>query len=696
MTQLRRPTVIACLIAIVGAAAFMPSISGGWIYDDHLLIPENPYIHSFDHWPRWFMTDFWDVGEEFVRLGARITYWRPAITMSYALDWKLGGGSPLMFHVTNYLWQAGVGALAFLVLRRWLDATWPAVVAALLFVVHPTKAESVAWIAGRTDVICMVAVLVVSEGVSRRLRGAPGGMLLEFLGTLLAYTTKEQAIVLPAFVAIEAWVAAGRPAIDRRSITRMLRVAAPQTAIAIAYLVMRRLLLPIQPTMSEGASQSFIDHMQAVLETIGRFVTLTFAPHGLSIQHGLVRVVDGHHLHSLPYVVLGASSILAMVGVAVIARRRAPAVTLGLTFFLMTLAPTSNLVNTQMKTLVSERFLYLPLLGVTFAIGGCLALWPRRWAYAIVALAIAAAAWLAVDRAIDYSDEDRFWVGELQQHPDSGEARRGRMRAEIRAKHYRAALLDALEMTRTSSQNEDLPAASDIAQLLADLTPDHDRATLSAIDTFCEDLIARKQPEAVLSVNNLTFRIPTGNARYEMFMKSYELRLLALRTSLRSRLTDDATALALARQGLEKCPRCPSIVSAAALTYARAGEYDDALSILDSGRGRIAAGPLEGVRAMIVKSQGEFERARSSAGPAQLQAQAAALAALELWGRAYDVLAPYADQIKGAPGVVKGFAELAVRAGEPQVARSVLAGSMPADEIENAIATWSRTMGWAN
>src|SRR6185436_6581678 len=120
-------------------------------------------------------------------------------------------GTPAWFHIMNLVWHGVVGGLAFLVLRRWLGAHWPALVGALLFVVHPTKAESVAWISGRTDVICMIAVLLASQGIARRLRGERGGLLLEFAGTLLAYTTKEQAIVLPAFAAIEAWVASGRP-----------------------------------------------------------------------------------------------------------------------------------------------------------------------------------------------------------------------------------------------------------------------------------------------------------------------------------------------------------------------------------------------------------------------------------------------------------------------------------------------------
>jgi hypothetical protein len=174
----------------------------------------------------------------------------------------------------------------------------------------------------------------------------------------------------------------------------------------------------------------------------------------------------------------------------------------------------------------------------------------------------------------------------------------------------------------------------------------------------------------------------------------YELSLLAIRMDLRSRLGDDAGAITLADDALAKCSHCGSVLSAAALAVARAGRYDDAIAILDSDPGRVVAKSLAANREMIAKAQAEHARAQGTTGPAQLQAQAAALAAVELWGRAYDVLAPFKDEIKNAPKFAKGFAELAVRAGEPQVAREVLAPTTPAAEIDQLIAQWTQRMGW--
>lgn len=696
MSWIRRPIVLAALVGLVAAAVFTPALTGGWIYDDHLLIPENPYVHSFQWWPRWFLSDFWDIGEEFARLGWRIAYWRPTITATYALDWQIGGGTPLIFHVTNLVWHAIVAGLAFVVLRRWIDSTWPAVVAAVLFAIHPTKAESVAWIAGRTDVICAAAVLLASEGIARRLRGARWGLLLELAGTLLAYTSKEQAIVLPAFAAVEAWVAMGRPAIERGAVVHMLRAAAPQLVIAAGYLALRAALLPLKAAAAQQVTFPLIDRAQMVLETLGRFITLTFAPHDLSIQHGLVRAVNGELQHSVVYVLIGAASLIALLALAVWLRRRSPAVTIGIAFFAFALAPTLNIVNTQMETLVSERFLYLPLLGLSFAVGVAVASRPKRWVLLLAGGVVLILAIHAANRASDYRDEDAFWARELVLHPESAEARRGKVRAAIRSKRYYAALVDTLELTRRATKNQDVPVASDTALLLADLTPDYDRAGLEAIDAFCRDLIARKAPAAVLQLRGLTLQIATKTPVYERDMRAFELRLLALRSSIHSRLGYDTQAVAIATEAFEKCPRCTTPAVALAMALARAGRYDDALVLLEEMRRHSSTSPLDAIRKMIVASQDEHVRANQSTGPAQLQTRAAALAKLELWGRAYDVLSPYKDQIKTAPRFALGFAELAFRAGDTPVAREMLAAHVAPTELEQQLERWGRTMGWVD
>jgi hypothetical protein len=690
MTDRQRLLVYGAILVLVAVLVFVPAVSGPWIYDDQLLIRDNAYAHTLTWWPRWWMTDFWNIGGEVL---PRNAYWRPLVSTSYGIDWQLGGGSPLMFHVTNLLLHAGVAALTFVTLRRWIGSAWPAFVAALLFVVHPTKAESVAWISGRTDVICMLALLVTADGIARRLRRQPGGIALEVFGTLIAYTSKEQAIVLPVFAAVEAWVIAERGAIDWPMLVRMLRTAAPQIAAAVLYLVLRHFLMPIAAP-SVGAGIPVGDHIQAVSESMGRFVALTVVPHDLSIQQGLIHISAGKPVHSVGYIVLGALAFVSLVGAAFAFRKRQPFVTIGIGFFLFTIAPTSNIIHTQLETLVSERFLYLPLLGIAYVAGVAIARTQRRWpAYMVLAIALVFSV-QSFDRSRDYADEDVFWARERELHPTSPTAQRNAINHALRERHYRAALARTLELTRNDVDYQDVSVALQVAGLVANLTPDHDRATLTAIDQFCQDLLAAKSPAATLTTGAVSFTIPTTTTAFRRYLEIYKTRIIALRAQLQSRLGNNAEAVELAKTALGQCPRCADIVTSGALTIARAGYYDDALELLAESEGHIPVEPLSAMRNMIEKAQAAHEQAAQASGPASIQAHAAELAALELWGRAFDVLAPHEADIMRAPKFARGFAELAVRAGEPIAARRVLAGALSPGEIDQLVAQWSSVMGW--
>jgi hypothetical protein len=695
----RRDTKLAIAIAVLGSIVFVPSITGGWVFDDHPLIAENPFIHSFAWVIRWFTTEFWNVGEEAKRFGSAIVYWRPGITATYAVDWALGGGSPVLFHVMNLLYQAGVAVLSFFVLRRWIGKAGPAFAAALLFAIHPTKAESVAWIAGRTDVICMLAILVASQGMAWRYAGRRVGLPLEIGGTLVAYVCKEQAIVLPAFAVIEAWVALGRPPIDLATIRKLIPRVLPQTVLALFYLAVRTAVLPIQS--SAGASKLLpLDHLLAVLETFGRFATLTFAPHDLSLQHGLVHSLGGEPLRSIPYVIVGAIALAAMLGIAIAARKRWPYVTLGTAFFLVTIAPTSNLVYTGMETLVSERFLYLPLFGLAWLAGELIARTPDRLVRPVctlvAALAMASAA-LSLSRSADFVDEQAFWARELELHPDSNQAMQYAITTANRESRYRDSLQLLLHMHKMLDRYDrdrarDILFAHQVADVTSRLLPDNRQADLLAVDRFVENVLAGRPAE----LNVLEVRLSVGaikdKGRREL--ERFAPRFLSLRAEIQSRVGHDAEAVELAEQALAECRHCVGAVSIAAISYARAGRYSDSLRALDEVAGIVPEKPIALVRGHVEKAMAAHQDADKAEGPAQLQARARELAAVELWGRAYAVLAPYKEEIKRLPRFALGFAELAFRAGDPAVAREMLAATDSVGDIDAQLAAWARTMGW--
>ena len=176
-------------VALLPVLAAYANVGGvGFMWDDHLLIEQNPALQVL-HAPWAYLGHgFWD------RAFATSTsaYYRPLVTFTFALDWALGDGGPLPFHLTNLALHLAVCTLVFgLAWRRAGSAVTAAVITAL-FGVLPRLTESVTWVVGRTDVLAtlfVLAALRVTEAKRPWVRATAGGLVL--LGLL----SKEVALV---------------------------------------------------------------------------------------------------------------------------------------------------------------------------------------------------------------------------------------------------------------------------------------------------------------------------------------------------------------------------------------------------------------------------------------------------------------------------------------------------------------------
>lgn len=96
-----------------------------FLYDDYDRIVENPALHSLTT-----VSEGWD---------ARVV--RPVTSLIYALNWRLSGGTPGLFHFTNAVVHVLNAVLVFLLCRRIYPAERASEVVclapALLFLAHP-------------------------------------------------------------------------------------------------------------------------------------------------------------------------------------------------------------------------------------------------------------------------------------------------------------------------------------------------------------------------------------------------------------------------------------------------------------------------------------------------------------------------------------------------------------------------------
>ncbi len=206
--------------ALICAAVYANTLGFEFVYDDYGQIQETTRIQSWSQIPSYFTSSDWS-GK--ATQAAGYSYYRPIFVLWLLVNNKLFGPDPAWWHFTTVLVHLAATVLVFFVARRLTGDEWAGAIAALIFGLHPTHLESVAWISGITDPLMTVFLL---------------GSFLAYLETsfrwliasialfALAMFEKETAIVFPAILA--AYELLFRH--DRRTLRRLLPFAA---AIAI-------------------------------------------------------------------------------------------------------------------------------------------------------------------------------------------------------------------------------------------------------------------------------------------------------------------------------------------------------------------------------------------------------------------------------------------------------------------------------
>ena len=178
------------MIALLVAAVWWPQ-STYWQSDDWIAVQ-----YAAD--PLRALSDFW--GNQY-GLGGVVWFYRPLVTLSFALDTAIGGGDPLVSHLVNAIAQ-GLGAMCLgLVVGRFLGpgAGWWS---ALIWGTSPVHAGSVLWAVGRVDSHCVPWMLLSAVLLIRWHDGKQKTRLGALLAFAAALSTKELAFVTPGIAAV--------------------------------------------------------------------------------------------------------------------------------------------------------------------------------------------------------------------------------------------------------------------------------------------------------------------------------------------------------------------------------------------------------------------------------------------------------------------------------------------------------------
>jgi hypothetical protein len=356
---LGRAALIAAAVAVV---VYANALGNGWAVDDVGVVRDNPAAHSIGAaWEARF-SPYWPVVE-----GVSAGLWRPAIIMSYAVDWTLSGGREWWFHLQNVLLHALVTALVVFVVAPWLPPL-AALAAGLVFAVHPVHVEAVANVVGRAEIQTALGILLAVLAF-RRARTHPTGrgralwFGLTTTAVLLALLSKEHGVVTVAILALDAWLL---PGASGRSVLRQLSLLA---VITVAWFVMWQGVAAGWVRPSTATALRYLSPGERVADVLPVYLeVLRLLTWPLTLAHDYNPQTIPQRTELTAVALLGLAAAAAVVALAVASLRRAPVVAFGIFVGLATYAPSSNLLFPA-GTMLGERLLYLAALATACTAG---------------------------------------------------------------------------------------------------------------------------------------------------------------------------------------------------------------------------------------------------------------------------------------------------------------------------------------
>jgi len=335
---------------ILGTLIFLPTLWYGFVWDDRYAIVTNTSLRS---WKTLAQT-LWG------RMDATVSMYRPVTGSIVFFQFHLFGLHPWGYHLTSILFHALACALIFRVALKLSGKRSVALFASLLFAVHDTHLEAVAWVSAFAEPLVVSAILAGFIAYLRYRRERQWKWLAAISGCLFfGLLTKETAIVLPLLLLAYEFAFGDS---GSRKLRRNLPLLAALSSTVCVYVVMRHF-----------AYKGFLyneSHLPfRVLFFTWPSLLVTYARH-LLIPTSLSPFYDSNYVVAANWSFwLPLAMLIAIAGAAFFTSKRLAGsaliqfCTLGM---VISIIPALDLSIFQYREIMHDRFLYLP--SVFFAI----------------------------------------------------------------------------------------------------------------------------------------------------------------------------------------------------------------------------------------------------------------------------------------------------------------------------------------
>jgi len=426
-----KTSTVCLLLGVAIGAVYYNVLSGGFVFDDYLLVVNHPIFPKITDAP-------WSV------FSPDVLGYRPLRTLSYVFDYWLGGMQPWFFHFSNVFYHWITACLVFLVTLRLArdvrgneneeDPTvkerrcWMvAILVAFFWALHPVLTDAVSYISGRRDILGGLCFFLAFWAYLR-FRATQmdaswriGWLFLSCVVYSLGILSKESVITLPALC----WLYDVQREGVRQSIYR--RWALYSLVLLLGFAVLWHfaggiiLKMIVQQSWHGGSA---VSNFATVARIWTHYLSLMIYPKTLNADYSFDAFPVSQSFFEPS--VLAAFGILSIVAVlAWTLSRWRPLIGYGVLWMAITILPVSHLI--PIKEIAAEHYLYVPLYGFALVCGVLLdaAFGFRRdvgrvrslFVYGCIPLLLLTAGLRIIERNRDWSNEETLWTATVRMAP---------------------------------------------------------------------------------------------------------------------------------------------------------------------------------------------------------------------------------------------------------------------------------------
>ena len=321
----------------------------GWVrYDDHDYVYRSGRVTSGVSVSNiaWAFTHF------------HAANWHPITTLSHMLDCQLFGVKPGLHHFSSVVIHTLAAIMLFFALDSLTGKIWRSAFVAAVFAIHPLRAESVAWIAERKDVLSgffFALTLLAWSNYARRKSVAR--YLIALFAAALGTLSKPMMVTIPfVLLLVDYWP------LNRFQKEKLISLVLEKIPFALFAAASAVATVLAQHGQIDTFGFSLSLRLENAIVTYAIYLRQLIWPVDLAV---LYPYPEKNFL--LPMIVGCAALLIALSTIAIIYRKQFPFLFTGWFWFVGMLIPVIGIVQVGRQA-HADRYTYLPVVGVTIAI----------------------------------------------------------------------------------------------------------------------------------------------------------------------------------------------------------------------------------------------------------------------------------------------------------------------------------------